>query len=338
MTERDPKQRDLVGLLREADAELAEQPLSGEADARLRRLVRGEEPRRSVAPTLVLAPLAAAAVALLVWALLPGEETTPKTAPARDRLGGFTVVAGAARARQKRVSCASDACTLAARDQGTRLELTRGAVVRRRGKHLQVVRGQATLNVTPRPRGRQALRVLVSHGHIEVLGTVFTVRQREAGGQVTLRRGAIRFVGTGGQTRDVSPGQTLTWPLQPEPVAVKEPKPAARKRPTPRKRAPKKLTIEETESLTTKVARLRSQRRFAEAARQLRAALPRIPSRATRVTLSYELGELLTHDLADRAAACRHWRSHLRRYGPGRYGGEIRQARKKAGCADVNRK
>ena len=90
--------------------------------------------------------------------------------------------------------------------------------------------------------------------------------------------------------------------------------------------------MEETESLTSRVGRLRSQRRFGEAARTLRAALPRITDRATRVTLSYELGEILTHDLADAAAACRHWKAHLRRYGPGRYGGEISQARKKAGC------
>jgi len=328
VTERGPK-KDLVGLLREADAELQQQRLSPEADRRLRALVEGKQ-QRGWRPSLVLAPVAAAAVALLVWALLPDQGTAP---PARDRMAGFSVVAGTARAQQKNVRCLSTACTLAASDQRTRLQLSRGAVVRRQNRHIRVISGKATLDVKPRRRGPDGvLRVYVSHGHIQVLGTMFTVEQQAAGGgSVTLRRGAIRFVGHLGQVQDVAPGQTLTWPLS-QPKVAATPKEVEPPKPTKKARPARKLSEEEAESLHNKVGRLRSQNRWGKAAQVLRSALPRIKDRVTRERFSYELGAILTYELPDAAAACSHWKRHLRRYGPGRYGEEITQARRKAAC------
>ena len=331
MTERRDK-KDLLALLREADSELQRERLSPAADRRLEELVAGRPPRR-MRPALVLAPLAAAAVALLVWALIPGRQQAP--APKRDhQLSGFSLVAGTARALGARqVRCHSAGCTLTARDQDTRLELTQGAVVSRKDRHIRVLRGRATLDVTPRRRPRGALRVYVSHGHIEVLGTLFTVRQQRAGGQVTLHRGAIRFVGHLGQVREVAPGQTLRWPLDDPPKTAVAPKKETTKPTPPQRTHPsRKLTPRDTETLHNKVARLRSQGRFLQAARALRSALPRVAQKEDRVTFSYELGEILTYQLSDRAAACRHWKAHLRRYGPGSQGKDIHRARQKAGC------
>ena len=69
--------RDLVRLLREADTELQAERLSPEADRRLRELVQGGTRRWALPPLLVLAPVAAAAVALLVWAIFPGQQLAP---------------------------------------------------------------------------------------------------------------------------------------------------------------------------------------------------------------------------------------------------------------------
>ena len=210
--------------------------------------------------------------------------------------------------------------------------MTRGAVVKREERHIRVLKGRATLDVTPRRRGQEILRVYVSHGQIQVLGTMFTVQQRRVGGQVKLHRGAIRFVGHEGQVREVKPGQTLSWPLKdPPPLTATAPEEVAKS--SPKKARPaKKLTLEETETLGNSTARLRSQGRYKQAARALRAALPRITDRVTRERFSFELGDILTYQLSDPAAACRHWKRHLRRYGPGRDGKEIRQAQQKAAC------
>lgn len=327
--------RDLVRLLREADTELQAERLSPEADRRLRELVQGGTRRWALPPLLVLAPVAAAAVALLVWAIFPGQQLAP--APKHDRLEGFSVVAGTVRTLQHRVRCLSTACTLDATGLRTRLKLGQGAVVRREKRHVRVMNGQATLDVTPRRRPDGVLKVYVSHGQIQVLGTRFTVVQRAGGGQVKLHRGAIRFVDQQGRARDVVPGQTLTWPLKDPPAVVQTtPAKVARPRPLKRARPAKKpapaLTPQEAESLGNKVARLRSQGRYAQAARELRLALPRITDRGTRVRYSYELGGILTYQLPDPAAACRHWRRHLRRFGPGGDAEGIRLARQKAGC------
>lgn len=64
----------------------------------------------------------------------------------------------------------------------------------------------------------------------------------------------------------------------------------------------------------------------------LRRNLHRIADASTRETWSYELADILIAHLRDRAAACRHWRWHLRAFGPRRYGKEI-TLRQREHCA-----
>lgn len=320
----DREQRDLVDLLRQADGELQQQRLSPEADQRLQRLVAGQGQRRAWWPRLALVPVAAAAVALLAWLLIPADHAAPGPG-APTLVAGFQLLSGQAHAEQQRLRCSTPSCTVQAQDVGTRLELTNGTVVRRRQRDLQLVSGQARLWVLPQPR---TLKVFVSHGQIEVLGTSFTVRQRQgAGGQVELHEGSIRFVGHQGWTSPpLRVGHTLRWPQQ-------QPRQQPAPRVAPKKPRPRRLSTVEAEQVLQVIFRLRSQQRYREAVQRLQRDLPRVAQRSVRETFSYEIGAILTHHLGDSAKACRHWAKHLRRYGAARYGQEIQQARSKLACA-----
>jgi hypothetical protein len=225
--------------------------------------------------------------------------------------------------------------------------------VRRREGHAELIRGTAVCTVKPAPRGqrRGPVKVFVSHGVIEVTGTVFHLSQGPRGGRVTLQRGAIRFIASeDGRSVALTPGQTLSWPLARQAAGAGKAGgdasgiapgdaghgpgtgpgtgPAAAVKP----RRPPPLSPADAESLLERVARLRDQRRFVEAAAALQRGLPRVRDRGTRETFSYELGSILTHHLDDRGRACRHWRRHLRRYGAARYGHEINGALRKLSC------
>jgi hypothetical protein len=233
------------------------------------------------------------------------------------------VVSGEARARGgRRVECAGQACTLEPRGLRVQLELGRGAVVARAPTAIALVTGRMTCRVARRDPGERPVVVRVSHGRIEVLGTVFRLRQGRRGGEVHLERGAIRFVSDVGVTVRLAPGERLSWPLPaPGDAGPPEPPPAH----------PAQLTRRETETLWHRVARLRNQGRFREAAAALRRALPRVADRAARESFSYELGVILTDHLGGKQA-CRHWKRHLRTFGARRYGEEIAQARARLGC------
>jgi len=334
----------IVEALRRADAELRQEHLGPEAEARIRTLVE-QRPRVMVLRWGGWAAGVAVAAAMLLWVLVPREQPDP----APRVVAGFHVVGGVARLSGPRaggpppecgpsapvrhcpragvVECGSRACVLEARDLSTRLELEDDTIVGRRRGQLFLFRGRVTCRVARRPRGAPPLRVYVSEGHIEVLGTIFSLRQDAGGrGEVSLRQGAIRFVASDGRVMRLEPGQRLTWPL-PEEKGPRAPASQPASQPSPRRLSPR-----EVETLEERVGRLRNQGRFREATRTLRRALGRIADRATRESFSYELGAILTHHLPDAAAACRHWRRHLRRFGSSRYGEEIRQARTRLGC------
>ncbi len=68
---------------------------------------------------------------------------------------------------------------------------------------------------------------------------------------------------------------------------------------------------------------LRANRRYQRAARLIAQLLEApLESQAAEV-LSFERGELLEKKLAAPGEACRHWRAHQRRFGPGRYGPQV---------------
>jgi transmembrane sensor len=333
---------DIIEKLREADGELRKEQLSQEADRRIREILAGEAKRPSPWLRLVWAPVAAAVVVLLVWALWPRH---PSTEEPRPQLAGFKLTRGEVdREQGKRLRCRTASCTLEAPGIETRLELSKHCVVTRSERAIQLVRGELTVEVKPRPQGK-TVRVLVSHGVVEVTGTRFTLRQDPEGGWVKLERGAIRYVSNDGRTVALRPGQRLDWPLPPREPPTTQPVPPPQKNtpltqhdagspstPEPKKPRPGPLDEQATQALLEQVERLRSQQRYARAARLLRKSLPRIADRTTRERLSYELGSLLTYQLKQNDRACRHWKRHLRSFSPTRYRADVERARKLLDC------
>jgi hypothetical protein len=319
---------DFVERLRQADAELREQRLSPAAEARLRELIDGGIPRRR--PWLLWAPVGAMAAALLVLWVVLGRAPSPRGPAITPQVGGFALLEGRAEVEARGVRCETERCTLSAADLRTQLTLSSRAVMQRRGTDLALVVGEVTVVVERRLRAARPLRVQVSHGAIEVLGTVFAVSQRADGGQVELQRGVIRFLSSDGRAVMLRPGESLRWPLPPATRPAASAPVFAPLRPAASR--PRALAPAEVESLLDLVERLRSQARYGEAARQLRQGLPRIADSSTRERMSYELGTLLGQHLRDAAAACRHWRRHLRSFGAVRYGVEIEAARRQLGC------
>jgi len=343
------RRRDFVEELRRLDEELRQEAPSAALEARLRQTLEGSKrlpqaQATAVRPVLWLA--VGCAAALLLFAVFMIKPAPPATAPAGPPLpvAGFQVESGstAISRADRSLRCISASCALRLRTPGVRVNLAREARIRRKGEHTELVRGTVTCAVRPRMRGR--VKIYVSHGVVEVTGTLFRLQQGDLGGRVTLYRGSIRFSAVDGRVVALRPGQSLAWPLPPQARAVVPGAPAdagepsdagasadaGGRRPASPPNAP--LSQAEVESLHGRVERLRSQGRYVEAARALRDGLPRVQERQSRELLSFELGEILTHHLRDVRRACQHWRQHLQRHGPRRYGAEIDKARRTLSC------
>ena len=150
--------------------------------------------------------------------------------------------------------------------------------------------GQAMFDVGKIDAGEETIKVSVSHGTIEVLGTRFTVAQDEQGGTVDLFEGRIRFHHVPADGRapvDIHPGQRYAWgdraapePLQPEdpkpsPISSSSPmtmrtKPA---QPAKHSRHVRKPKQPDADAIIAEVTALRGAGRYDAAARRLRQAL-----------------------------------------------------------------
>lgn len=327
MEKRDASEKpNFVEALRRADAELEGRDLSAGAQ---RRLAKALEARpRPAARWLVVAAVAGAVVlgvGLWRWPTSP--------------LPGFTLAQASPDARYHSIGEALElsAGEVELRGEGLTLWLEGAATVEREGADSLAVRaGRVGFAVTKRPG---AFRVKVSHGVIEVLGTRFWVRQGEAGGEVRLEEGRIRFTQADGATRTLEAGATLTWPLPTSPATEPEPEPEtetetetdppglAPGRPSARGRSA------DTGAVLAEVAELRSRRAYAQAVGRLREALAKPLGPASRERLSWELGSILTYQLAQGSEACAHWARHLRAFPRGAYEVEVRQARSHLLCA-----
>lgn len=298
--------------------------------------------RRTLA--IALAPVMAAAAALLVMVLRPSSpEDGSAPLQVAESVGSQTVLPAGSRAvaEQQRLEVVSE----------------QGAVLEREAVGVRMVEGVARFSVQRRAPGEPEVVVQVSHGRIEVLGTEFTVTQRQDGGEVTLHEGSIRFRAEGGAEVLLSSGETLRWPLPvvaeraPLPLPIEEePSPeqapapetdpetepeAAPDRPqvvqrrTPRQPAP----AFDVGAVIESVEVFRRQGRFKEAAGELEKALRRSLPDATAERLSYELGDILTWQLRDKEAACAVWAEHRARHGSqSRYAQEIARAERTLGC------
>jgi transmembrane sensor len=304
--------------LREADAAFQSTPLPPQTLASLRRRVLAE--RRSAAWWL-LVPAAAALAALIVFVLWPNvPEVEDVTLAAQqtylpDLPRGVTVVAAV----------------------GSRLH--------REHDRVRVLSGEVTFSVDKRHSGEAPVRIDVSHGTIEVVGTRFTIRQRELGGDVALHEGVIRF---GDKT--LQAGESLQWP-EPAPLpVVKAPTPppdvAPAPTPSPTPPAPQAerrmsarprhepAVIHETDAawLLEEVALLRSRSEYGEAVRLLQKGIGGLVLPATRERFSYELGSILTYQLNDAGGACAQWARHTAAFPTGRYAREVKSAQQRLQC------
>lgn len=325
--------RDLREGLKRAAEELDAASPSQAMDARLRA--------RLEAPARVRWWVAAGAVAAVLVLFILG---------ARERsIGGFSIVEQQGlegEAREGVVHLAQGSAVLAVRVEGLELRVTAPAELQRVDPGARLLRGSAEISVEKRLGGRAPLRVLVSDGAIEVLGTKFLVVQEEQGGHVTLHEGSIRFAASDGRVRMVKPGETLSWPLPaevtvvpevlpvpPEPVA---PAPVMAQRPrhgAVAAPAPAPIHYVDADDLLRQVDTLRSRGEFAEAVRYLTHGLTRELKPGTRERFSFELGIILTDQMHDSAKACAHWKKHAAAFGEGRYGVEVQRASARAGCS-----
>ena len=99
--------------------------------------------------------------------------------------------------------------------------------------------------------------------------------------------------------------------------------------------SPPATAVHDIDELLTAVENLRARRRFADAAALLERALTTAYPTATLERLSYELGDIRTYQLTDRASACRHWHTHRARFPQGRYTDEVAAAMRRLRCKET---
>jgi len=240
------------------------------------------------------------------------------------------------------VEIRSGGCTLTDEAWGGSLRPEGNTRLKREGKAIRIVSGTIAVSVKPRAPGATAAEVLVSGGTIQVLGTRFTVTEDNGSGQVTLHEGRIRFLPAdrGAAAVILARGESLKWPVQSAteaaPSATDAPSAPGSAVPEHAKapvRAPaSSASARPVETLLERVAALRSRGQYRQAAEELAKALPPAGAPGSE-SASYELGSILTYQLADRERGCAHWRRHDRQFAGGTFAAEVRRAQQKLGCA-----
>lgn len=311
-------------------------------DARLRARLDGG-PRRALWPwALAVSALAAAS---LLWVFVPRDPST---------LGGLTVLTQqrleAVVAADGVVKIVRGTATLSDASQEAVMQAETGAELTRLTSGAAVRRGVVRFEVAHRTERVAPYSVQVSGGVIEVVGTAFTVAQREGAGEVRLHHGVIRFRAADGRVVTLAPGDSVSWPLPavavvpPEPArAVLPTAPSVQRVPAPRV-VPPVVSVPEpapvieprpafsSDAVLAQVASLRSRGSFEEAVNVLTRALVEAPPDATRERLGFELGSILTHQLHDVPRACAQWARYRAEHPAGRYAREVSAAIDELGC------
>jgi transmembrane sensor len=245
------------------------------------------------------------------------------------------------------VEVQSGGCVLRDDTWGGSLRAQPKTRLKREGSAVRILSGQALVDVNRRPPGTPAAEVLVSGGSIQVLGTRFTVAQKNGSGHVMLHEGKIRFVPADRTALPVllAPGESLEWPLRASraraPEAAASPTPGASTQAEPlvansgnkgSGAPPGSASPRSIDALLDRVAVLRSRGQYRQAADELAKAQAQRGSPGAE-SASYELGSILTYQLADRERGCAHWRRHQRQFGGGTFAAEVQRAQAKLGCA-----
>ena len=359
MSER--RRRKLVPALRELDRRLATSPMPIGVKNRIASRLALEQQRREAAtmprrllPMLTFAAGAALVLLVVGWRVL-GSHETDSAAPERAAfLGNFAIAGEDCHAQPDgELTWLDGECRLVAPHLEVQTWSRTAVTPFERGVRLAA--GAATFDVAKVAAGEDPVRIAVSHGTIEVLGTRFSIDQDDRGGHVDLFEGRIRFVPADARAPavEIEPGQRHAWgdralPPVPSPVAELDaqavgavpPSSSAtpsgdedveidieiEPEPTRAGAARAPGTDEEADAIAETVTRLRAASRYGEAARVLRKALRRRWSGRTAQVFSYELGEILERHQADHEAACRHWRRHAKRFPAGRYADAVRRS------------
>lgn len=339
---------DFLRRLRELDATHAGRPVPAGLEARALARLREAHTRRRARPwtrqALALGFVAGAVAALfLARALMVPDAARPviasgaPTTTARPdavtlELAGMTMTSRpCAPTREAAVVALPAACQLAG--DGVHLATIGPSRLSDEAGRLRVLSGAVRFEVEPRDRAAP-LTIAVSGGVIEVVGTRFLVREDGARGDVELFEGRLRFIGADGAVWRIEPGERHAWGALIPPAAEPATSPQAAtpakdpRRPNPGRRAA------EAQEISRRVTAHRHRGAHAEAAHELEAALRAGGwPRETAEVWSYELGTLRSDELGDRAAACAHWRGHLRRFARGTYAPAVTAAMKRLECA-----
>ncbi len=297
MTE--PLQREIDELRRRIDADGLSRAESEEVWAAVQ--ARAAKPLRLMVPAIAFAT----AVATVVVAVLVFRS--------RDE-GWYRVVEGAACVKAGDELVVADGCGEPVLGIGRdRVQVAAGTRLTAEPRGVRLRRGRARFTIERRAQGEPAFEVAVSHGTVRVLGTVFTVEQGDAGGEVALESGRIEMRWDDGTpTAQLSAGERLAWP-RPEPSS--EPAVAPDELPD-RREPPRRLDSDPrtVDAIMQKQLQLRGQRRYQDAVDLLDRASRRADlTKAQRERLSFELGNVLGLDGRDKEA-CAHWRRHVARF------------------------
>lgn len=312
-----PEKRSLAPALRELDREIGERGMPVGARARVAERLRREAIAREATsgfrfrwlPALTFAAGAALVLLVVSMGLRPSVPADESVAAA-SVLGVFAVEGEDCSHREgPEATVLHGSCRLVASHMTIQ---TWDRVVLRQDDALRLVEGTALFEVEHVPTDEAPVRIHVSHGTIEVIGTRFTIEQGPTGGHVDLFAGRIRFVARDGERTEIEPGQRHAWgdeavvavvetPVEEGPTVVAaaatgrepEPKPVvepevtqdAREAPTPTKRRakargtatrapaePPEASEEDATAIIEQVTELRAQGRFADAAAVLRRA------------------------------------------------------------------
>jgi hypothetical protein len=356
MTER--PHDDFVTALREAEAQiLEERPARADHQRALLGAVLERERSRPArrlrswllggAGTLALA----AASAALAWPYLAAPAPTLATPPAPTPVAENTPSAPAP-SPLAALGLTSDTCDADASDDGvsfasgcdaswaalrSTVTVDAPSTLARRDDGLAVRRGTVTFDIDPDRPDPQVVRVAVSGGVIEVLGTRFTVVEEGDRGEVTLHHGSIRFVPESGAPHMLEPGDSHRWgearaSLDATDGAPEEAPPEAAPRPP---RRPRVVAKTHRDTLAPQdLSRLRELRRLGrhdDALAHLKRLARKDLDPTTLEILNYERGEILGLQ-GKTKAACAHWTRHLRAYPKGAYRREVRAHSERLGC------
>lgn len=320
--------RDFDTALQQADAALQARGMPRDAKLRLDARLFSPPPQR-LAMALMGAVSVAVGFVLVAW-------LAPRSPPA---VGGFTVAPGELGHVQVTSEAAvelAEGSAMLDEARGLKVSSLSASTLRRETRGVRLLSGRVTFEVQHVAAGKQPVRVLVSGGAIEVMGTRFTVTERGTGGEVQLHTGKIAFVDGEGNQHQVLPGQTFQWPLPTAPPEDElEPLPPLRPRPNPRKS--QEIDWREfdrrvhAEGVITELTQLRRTGAWDDAVRLLERELSR-GAPDTRERLSFELGLIYTWQLKDGGAGCAHWAQHRTEYPGGRFTSEVDRASATLGC------